>query len=176
MVVIEPDQPNRRFYCKTKLKKVTKKTVKNCLQDFEGRDLRRFYKSEEPVKEANRNVYYVVGKKFGKQIYSNYKQSNLVLFYNSSNKNLVSEFRDFAEKLGKIKKFNFNVFNMDANEHRQVLHVVPGTLLFFNPDNDNIAEVKPEKMDDTSILQFLKEKAPKKIYTAVMTALQAQAE
>lgn len=59
---------------------------------------------------------------------------------------------------------------MDANEHRQVLHIKPGSLLFFSPDDDNIAEIKPEKLTDTEILPFLEDKAPAEIFDAVSNA------
>lgn len=59
---------------------------------------------------------------------------------------------------------------MDANEHRQVLHIAPGSLLFFSPDDDNIAEIKPETLNDAAILPFLEDKAPSEVYDAVSNA------
>lgn len=56
LVIIEPDTPTKRYLCKKKLKKIYKNTALDCLHDFEARDLRRFYKSEEPVEGLDRNV------------------------------------------------------------------------------------------------------------------------
>ena len=56
LIVFEPDTPVKRFLCRKTLKKVGKKTLLNCLHDYEARDLRRFYRSEEPVEETDRNT------------------------------------------------------------------------------------------------------------------------
>lgn len=79
----------------------------------------------------------------------------------------VDKFKDFAEKAGIIKDFKFNVFNKDKNEHRQVLHVEPGTILFFSPDDDNIAELKPKTLASDELLTFLEDKAPNDVYEQV---------
>eukprot|EP00178_Gracilaria_changii_P000090 TRINITY_DN10081_c0_g1_i1.p1 TRINITY_DN10081_c0_g1~~TRINITY_DN10081_c0_g1_i1.p1 ORF type:complete len:476 (-),score=94.81 TRINITY_DN10081_c0_g1_i1:12-1439(-) len=176
LAVVEPDTPNRRYLCRKTLKNVTKKTVINCAHDFEARDLRRFYKSEEPVAEAERNVQYITGRSFGKQVFSNFDKYHLVFFYNSESQNLVEPFTAFAEQVGQQENFSFAVFNMDRNEHRQVLHIAPGSLLFFSPDDDNIAEIKPESMNEKEIFTFLEDKAPSEIYDQINAAYKGQGD
>lgn len=56
LVVMEHDKPQRRYLCKKTLPNVTVKSITNCIHDYESKGLKRFYKSEEPVTELNRNT------------------------------------------------------------------------------------------------------------------------
>lgn len=170
LVVMEHDKPPRRFICKKNLTNITVKTITNCVHDYESKGLRRFYRSEEPVAELDRNTAYITGSTFGKSVFSNFEKYHLVYFYNSTTAENVDSFKNFANKVGALEKVSFGVYNLEKNEHKQTLHVVPGSLLFFSPDDDNIAEIKPDKLTDAEILPFLEDKAPHEIFDAINNA------
>lgn len=63
-----------------------------------------------------------------------------------------------------------NVYNLDKNEHKHTLHLIPGSLMMFSPDDDNIHEFKAKEFTTASLLAFIEDKTPASVFDNINKA------
>lgn len=168
------DGVTEKFLCRKKqLKKVTKKTFYRCLERFNEGRLQVFYRSELAIKwEKEDKVRYVVGKNF-LDIYNDYKSNNLVYFYGDNQADLknLEIFKNYAESLPKIKKLNFNVFNLDKNDMKELHDIEKGMVVMVLPLSEKIPRLKLSgSLNETALTEFIEDNVPVKVYQQIYEA------